>query len=579
MPGVAVFPPITPGHRRLLTVAVAGACLLAAAPLLDLVVQVLVGPALTWTGDQALVELGVREAGAWQRSLGAYSRFGWNHPGPLWLYLLAGPYRLLGADGRALGATVALSHALTAVLIVLTATRLRAPSLQAGSAVGAVSAAAAVLVLQHGFRPGAFVSPWNPYAVILPSLLFLLLAAGVLLRRPGWGVGASVAATFLVQTHIGTLPLVLVVAGTVLLVRVATASRSTLTARDRTPRSGRHRTVRFELPRTGLGRWQAAGWSLLLAAWLPPLLEQIFGGGNLSRIAHFVTTSRHVTTWHAGASVAGQLLYRTLLSRAPGRLDQLPAPAGGLTMLTLCLVAGPLLAALGYATQEPVSRACGAVSTAGVIAGVVAAHQTVGAHDPYLLFWLPAAPVPLLVGAVALLAGPLRHRASAATTSAPRCATGLGAARTVTVLATTAAGIVLALPLLGGIRIRDLPAARDSRPVSTEAAAVQRWLGPHHGPLLIRIVSHHLWPQAAGLLVRLRAQGQPSFVTPDWVPVFGTRQRLPRPTTLALDVSGRGTQQMSPAGSVLGTGRFGSTQLTLVLARVPLSALPLPPQP
>ncbi len=36
---------------------------------------------------------------------------------------------------------------------------------------------------------------------------------------------------------------------------------------------------------------------------------------------------------------------------------------------------------------------------------------------------------------------------------------------------------------------------------------------------------------------------------------------------------------MSPAGSVLGTVHFGSTQLTLVLARVPLSALPLPPQP
>jgi len=82
---MAVSGPGERADRGLPTLVIASPCLLAAAPLLNLAVRVLVGPALAWSGDQALVELGVREASAQHRSLGVYSRFGWNHPGPVWL--------------------------------------------------------------------------------------------------------------------------------------------------------------------------------------------------------------------------------------------------------------------------------------------------------------------------------------------------------------------------------------------------------------------------------------------------------------------------------------------------------------
>ena len=182
-------------------------------------------------------------------------------------------------------------------------------------------------MLQHAFGRSAFFSPWNPLAVVLPALLFLLLAAGVLLRRRGWLVGAVAAATFLVQTHIGTVPLVVVVGGLVLLVR-AVARLSTGHRLGRRRRSvdepapsllSRAWPTRL-LPATGWGRVQAGGWLLIVLAWLPPLLEQEFAGGNLGRIGHFVTTSRHATSWRASASVASELLYRSLLSRTRGRL-------------------------------------------------------------------------------------------------------------------------------------------------------------------------------------------------------------------------------------------------------------------
>ncbi len=52
---------------------------------------------LTATGDDfasfdpALLELGVRAVGRHAVLVGPYSRFGWNHPGPLYLYWLAVP--------------------------------------------------------------------------------------------------------------------------------------------------------------------------------------------------------------------------------------------------------------------------------------------------------------------------------------------------------------------------------------------------------------------------------------------------------------------------------------------------------
>src|SRR5690606_16795832 len=47
-------------------------------------------------GDWALLELRVRDVGTSDTPLvGPFSRYGWNHPGPLLFWLLAIPYRLL----------------------------------------------------------------------------------------------------------------------------------------------------------------------------------------------------------------------------------------------------------------------------------------------------------------------------------------------------------------------------------------------------------------------------------------------------------------------------------------------------
>src|SRR5690242_12647411 len=59
------------------------------------------GLARTWypAGDWAMIELRTLDVGTGHTPLvGPYSRYSWNHPGPLLFWLLAIPYRLTGSN-------------------------------------------------------------------------------------------------------------------------------------------------------------------------------------------------------------------------------------------------------------------------------------------------------------------------------------------------------------------------------------------------------------------------------------------------------------------------------------------------
>ncbi|MEZ5209188.1 MAG: hypothetical protein R2690_19965 [Acidimicrobiales bacterium] len=93
-----------------------------------IVVAVIVALRTDWTpvADWALIDVEVRGVGTAATPLiGAYSRFGWNHPGPGMWYLLAVPTRLLGGSPSALLAAAAVAHGIAAAGPVLTAWRRR----------------------------------------------------------------------------------------------------------------------------------------------------------------------------------------------------------------------------------------------------------------------------------------------------------------------------------------------------------------------------------------------------------------------------------------------------------------------
>ncbi len=148
------------------------------------------------TNDWALLELQVRAVGTGDTPLiGVWSRFGWDHPGPWPLYLMALPYRLVpGEHGLLFGAS-AVNFAAVACCAGLALRRERAQALVL--LVG-------LAVLQRGLGIAGLTDPWNPILPILPFALYCLLCIELAVGPRRWMLPAAVAAgSFVVQAHLG----------------------------------------------------------------------------------------------------------------------------------------------------------------------------------------------------------------------------------------------------------------------------------------------------------------------------------------------------------------------------------------
>jgi len=169
------------------------------------------------SGDDALLELNARDVLRGHQLVGPYSRFGWHHPGPAEALVLSLPVRLAGT-GAGLPLAAAAWNLVVAVAIVAFLGRRFGWRAAVGGilAVGVVLSGAPVQVIRE---------PWNPYMVMLPMLLLIVLVGDVVgsavgslvdeeeprwpdqrLPAAAWAMGVG---TFAVQTHLSTAPTVL----------------------------------------------------------------------------------------------------------------------------------------------------------------------------------------------------------------------------------------------------------------------------------------------------------------------------------------------------------------------------------
>jgi hypothetical protein len=147
-------------------------------------------------GDVALIELRIRDVVSTHPPLtGAYSRYGWAHPGPLLFYLFAVPYRLLGNDATALRATtLAFNLVSLGGLLWLARRRGRAPFV-------AIGVAATLLV--RGLQPDALSYGWNVTVTLVPVMLTAVACWSVVCRDDRALIVATVGGLFVFQTHVG----------------------------------------------------------------------------------------------------------------------------------------------------------------------------------------------------------------------------------------------------------------------------------------------------------------------------------------------------------------------------------------
>ncbi len=470
-------------------------------------------PRITLPDDLALIELHTRNALSWAQSLGPFDRNNWNHPGPSLFYLLSIPARLIGSGPRALFVGAATINGAAAACSVW-AVRRRAGDGAALWAAGAIG----LLAVQISFtgpldvtysesRLGALVSPWNPTVIVFPLLLTLVLCAAGPAGSPLSLLGAAVSGTFVVQTDIATAPLVAVCG---LAAVVATVARTLMSRRAGgkpaldPPARARRRPKR-------LG-WWAAGGTLVVLAWIPPLVEQITGHpGNLTRIARYFSAARQgqnlaIAFW---GTVTAQGVLATGPARVIGSVLWTPPvhPTVKLIATGLCLVAAVVAVVGGILRHRPFAISAGAVGILGTVVSLLSALRIPGLFFGYLIWWSIVCPVVSLIG-LGSLGLPRRLPASS------RTATRLTVAGLACVIAVAAVVQVARIP--------PLSAASDPVVGRLAALVVPRLHRGEHvyveddGPDLIQL------EEFIGFVNQLDSRGIRPSVSREWRVEFGT---------------------------------------------------------
>lgn len=443
--------------------------------------------------DFAVLEAHIRDVGTSNSPLtGPFSRFGFDHPGPVLADVLAVPYRLMGDDPRGMLIGAVLVNAVAVTYVACAALRRGTRfALWTGVLVN-------LLLWSQASTSGALLSPWNPYVALLP-----FLAAAFACWRLSEGSRTAVLAVVLagswsVQCHVGYLPLVIPMAaygGTTAWRRGALRSRAGL-------------------------RWMAASALAAVALWAPVAIDQVLGSGNAADIARW---SVRPGEERIGLDVAVRLAGRQLWPHSSwsGAGDGTEAFTGGLVAHERWELVVPIaaLAAAGATALVRRDRSMRHLATlAALTTGValLALSRVTGVVAPYVVLWLRV---------VALL---VWLPASWAAWSWVRPLVPAGARRSVTAALAATLIVSSAASAVAAAR-QEAPGAGAGEAVRALSIEVRREIGPG-AVVTIASFDHAYVYVGGGLQLDLERRGYDAFepTNPEGTALLGAHRQIDR---------------------------------------------------
>ena len=293
--------------------------------------------------------------------VGAYSRFGFDHPGPLLWWVLAPFHWIAGNTGILFGTGVLNGAAIVGSVFV---------ARRRGGVAFSVVIAVIILLLLQGMGTDLLIDPWNPWIPVLPFLAYVLLAWSIAERDFAmlpWLVGVG---SFVVQSHIGYLPLVLGLA-----VVAAVLAR----------------THHDAVEPGALKRWAKVSGIVAIACWIAPVVQQFTGNpGNLGEIfEYFRDPKESALGWAWAFRVMGTELgfpgaWVTGEDTGPtGLVDD--SGSGFLALIVLAVAAG--LAAVAWRRGERRAARFSVFAVCGAMFGLIAGSRVTGITGPYVVRW------------------------------------------------------------------------------------------------------------------------------------------------------------------------------------------------
>jgi hypothetical protein len=410
-------------------------------------------------GDLAQAELHVRGFFRHPPLVGAAGRIGTlerqgSHPGPsMWLALLP-TYLVFGRSAYGLMVAMVVLHTASVTAAVWLARKI-------GGAALAIATFGALVVALHAAGPQFLVQPWNPWAAIVPFVVFLLLVTRVVeghLRSAPWAV---LVGSHCVQSHVGYALLVGgLLAGALVVVIVR---------------------WRHEVRREAVGTSSPILpilWSVgaLAVAWLPPVVDQLRRDPGNLRILwdHFGDPDEpSVGLWAAIKAFAGEFNVVGGWLTGPRQPTETPFWPGFLLMVAAFVAAFVLNI---RRRREPLIALQGVVSAAALI-GIVSIARVFGDFYDYVIRWTWMITV---AAAATILTTMWRELRTVRVRSIePRMA------RAALACAGAVAVAIAATAMTVNDATADIPARRDSRLIGGVSPAVADALDPA-GRYLVR---------------------------------------------------------------------------------------------
>lgn len=451
-----------------------------------LIVNVRSAPESYPWGDTAITSINTLRAARGNLAEGGYSRFHWNHPGPLLYQILATPYVLSGQREISIKWTVLILN-IGALAGLLSVVGRRAPLL---------SMLIAVALAPLLFREQRLLFwAWNPIVALLPFAFAIALSVSIATGTVGLLPLFCATASFIIQTHVGFAPLIFCL--------VATASTPIVWRLSR-PQPGQHKREAL--------RAAAIAATVLLALWAVPIAHEFSTSskGNLAALLEFFRrTPRPTREWGTLFGITANQFVGPFAPRWElTTTAEAPATAPW-AVLTAAAVQFPLLLAAGmYAFRRAACFEGTFALTLLMLSaiGFFAVVAIVGPVSDYLVVWLP------VLGAlnIAVIASEALHVFFAP----PR---GLHRALPWVVLLYT-----LAVAGLGGTRLVSKHAAdARSTTVRTLAASLEGYCRSEGIERPLLRFSGPAWQVAVGVVLQFYKERRPIALPDDMVFLVG----------------------------------------------------------
>jgi hypothetical protein len=455
-------------------------------------------------GDQAILALRVGDAMRFHAEVGPYSRFGWSHPGPALFYLLAPVYSLSGNNPRSLLAGSLLINGVCIVATLMVVHRF-AGEWSTRWAVAVVGVALLAL------GANAIETFWNPSLEAPAVLLVMVLTAGAISGSGLSVVWMAVVGSYVVQTDVGTAPLVGVMAVCSIIGYLTQAG-----IRRRHHREVDHRERGLTPAMLGI-----LGLVVLIFAWIPPLVQEFAGHpGNLSALYDFFTkpsvTAAKFGSTH-GLSAAWATVANSTTAVPWGNFSASASMTTAAMGRQETLVFWGCLALAGMiwagCSRRWFALGLSVTSLVGLVVSVISVERIVGPIGDYLTYWMALVPAPGAIAIGVLSVESLRERTTSPSPTWWR-APLVWAMAIVSIVPAVFVGRQLAR---GSVAIES---DGNTEVGQLSAFAIAHLRSVPDRSVLVVMGNADRWPEASGLVLQLARDGYHPTVTREWEFMF-----------------------------------------------------------